>query len=338
MEEKPTGTAGWVSLIEKMKLIKNPSIALWDQVASIADNATFFHTSTWAKIILDTFPQFQIATRGVELDDGEIVVLPMVATVERNKVFMWLESMYLGGYGGLISTRTLRADEVKSVLKLMISSRKAHIHLIGNPLFEYELPRSFKQLDLFTHILDLGGFDEVFQRFSSDRRRNIRKAKELNLQFYVADIEDQFETYFKIYEDTLNRWGEKTLVSYPYSLFEAIYRYKSDSVKLWLAKVDDRIVSGKIIFYHRKFAYYWHGSTLEEYLNLYPDPFLMSEIIRDACQRGYKGIDFGPSGGLKGVETYKEKFGARKVSFHSYEWDDNAVYHIYRGILRFLRK
>jgi hypothetical protein len=321
-----------------MKIIQNLTKELWREVADAAENATFFHTPTWADVITETFPQFSIHAIGAELDDSDIAILPAVATRERNRIFYWLESLYLGGYGGLISSRPLTAGEVAPVMKLMINNRIANCHIMGNPLREYELPSEFQAYDQFTHFLKFGEPDEVSQRMSSDKRRNIKKASEYKITCCVADTEDQYRDYFQVYENTLERWGEKTLVQYPYTLFASIFRYHSDQVKLWLAMMDNKVVCGKIIFYHRDFAYYWHGSSMKEYLNFYPDPFLMWNIILDGCQKGLKGMDMGPSGGLSGVEVYKEKFGAYKVPFHSYHWSENRVYKMFTSLKGAFRK
>jgi hypothetical protein len=66
-----------------MRVIKKPSLELWDQVVSRSEYATFFHTCTWAQIVVETYPQFHIATKSFVLDDGAIAIVPMVATTER---------------------------------------------------------------------------------------------------------------------------------------------------------------------------------------------------------------------------------------------------------------
>jgi hypothetical protein len=63
----------------------------------------------------------------------------------------------------------------------------------------------------------------------------------------------------------------------------------------------------------------------------------MNAIIQDACRQGYAYFDFGASGGLPGVEHYKEGFGAQKTPFPSYVWQNNQMYQVYqrmRGALR----
>jgi hypothetical protein len=37
---------------------------------------------------------------------------------------------------------------------------------------------------------------------------------------------------------------------------------------------------------------------------------LLHDVIRDACERGFRWFDFNPSGGHEGVAAFKRSFGA----------------------------
>lgn len=320
-----------------MKEIKNFPLSLWNEVALESKTATFFHTPTWAKIITNVFPCYRIISKGYDLGGGDIAVFPIVATIERNGFFLWTESMYLGTYGGLIANRELSDQEVHEILKSFLCNKRiAHLHLIGNPFSKYSYSKILSEEPLFTHILSLGEFHEVRKRFSDDKQRGMKKATQFGIEISIADTEEEYQAYYQVYEDTIRRWGKTTLVRYPYTLFEQLWLHKSESIKLWLAKMDDEVVSGKIIFYHNRYAFYWHGATLEKYFRFYPDPKLMATIIEDACEKGYQFLDMGPSGGLKGVEKYKEKFGAQVVPFYSYTWQSNKIYNLYQKVKSFV--
>ncbi len=315
-----------------MKFIDSPSIDLWNEVALKSTWATFFHTPTWAKIIVETYPQFKIATKGFDLDDGNFAIVPILASVERNNIFMWLESTYLGGYGGVIATRVLTQQEINGIYKRLAALRVAHYHFLGNPFSEMDLPPAFQSSPHYTHVIRICSFDDLCVKIDRDKRAQVRKGKAKGTQTLLAATEEDYKTYFSIYEDTLQRWGEKTLVRYSYELFRNIYLNRNQGIKLWLAKVGDEIVSGKLTFYHNLIVCGWHAATLQQYFHYYPDQILMEEIIHDACENGYEWLDLGPSGGLVGVEKYKEDFGAERLYLKSYDWEANRLYKLYRGI------
>ena len=58
---------------------------------------------------------------------------------------------------------------------------------------------------------------------------------------------------------------------------------------------------------------YWHGAARESSLALRPANRLFGEVIRDACERGFRWFDFNSSAGLEGVRRFKEGFGARPL-------------------------
>lgn len=320
-----------------MKVIEHPSRELWSQVVAASAYATFFHTPTWADILVATYPEIHIATKAFVLDDGTVAIVPIAGTIERNRLFRWYESMFPGGYGGPVASRSLTREEVLSISQHLINSRTAFMHIMGNPFFDTEdnfcITSKYTHSVQYTHILDLGiGFNEAFNRYAAEKRRYTRKAMKMGVTVSIAETERDYHQYYNVYRDTLQRWGETTLVSYPSALFDHMYRQRSQSIKLWIAKVDGNIISGKLVFYHNQQAFYWHGATLQHYFNHHPGPLLMTEIIKDACQIGIRYLDLGPSGGLPGVEHYKESFGAEKRYFGSYVWDANQLYRAYQRL------
>lgn len=314
-----------------MKVIDNIPKDLWDQVVAKCNYATFFHTSTWAEMLAQTYPHFHIATKGFILDDGVVAVVPLVGTTERNRYFKRYESMFPGAYGGAVAKRNLTQTEIRSIFQRLANARTAYIHVMGNPYTNHDLPPSYNRSLLYTHVLSLDkGFDAIFKNYSHGHKHSARKARRMGVEIGVAETEEEFRShYYQVYQDSLRRWGDNVLESYPYSLFEQIYHRRSEGAKLWVARVSGEIVSGTLAFYHNSRVVAWHGATLERYFSYCPAHLLDTEIIRDACQRGFSYYDFNPSGGLKGVERYKEAFGAQPVQFYSYVWNDNRVHQAY---------
>jgi CelD/BcsL family acetyltransferase involved in cellulose biosynthesis len=317
-----------------MKIINHPSFELWEQVVSKSAYSTFFHTPTWAQVIVETFPEFRICTKGFVLDDGTVAIVPMVSTIERNRYFRWCESMFPGGYGGVVAARELAQAELDSISRCLTTAQTAYIHVMGNPFVSHELAPIFSRTVLSTHMVDLTeGFETLFSRYTKSKKKDTRKAQKLGVEISIAESEDEFRAYYQVYEDTLRRWGDQTLIVYPYRLFERICHHRSDEIALWAAKFKGNIVAGALNFYKNGCVIGWHTATCERFLKYRLFPLLLTEMIRDACNRGFNYFDFGPSGGLKGVEDYKEEFGARRVYFNSYVWQDNKLYHVYQKLL-----
>ncbi|MCK4830655.1 GNAT family N-acetyltransferase, partial [bacterium] len=143
---------------------------------------------------------------------------------------------------------------------------------------------------------------------------------------------DDWYVYFQIYQDSIQRWREKSIYlkdGFSWDFFHQAEKIKSPSIKLWLAIYDNRIVAGALCSYSKKHVAYWHGSALKKYFSICPTNLLIHEIIKDACINGYRWFDFSPSGGLKGVEAFKNSFGTEVLKCPTVDIDT--------GVLKILR-
>jgi hypothetical protein len=322
-----------------MRVIECPPQSLWDRVVSRSDWSTFFHTFTWAQIVIGTFPDYRVATKAFVLDDGAVAIVPMVASYERNRYFRWCESMYPGGYGGAVAERTLTRDEIDSIFRRLTDRRTAYLHVMGNPFDHHDFPPGFERSEEHTHVLDLTpGFDAIYASYRDGHKYSVKRARKLGVQVEIAATEADYRAYYESYLDNLKRWGDRTLVTYPYSLFKEIWRSRSENTKLWIAKVGEEVASGCLVFYHNRHVLYWHAATSERFFNHGAGPLLTTEILRDACQRGFAYYDFSPSGRLEGVERYKEGFGAKKLAFYSYIWQKNRLHEAYQRLRQALSR
>ena len=128
-----------------------------------------------------------------------------------------------------------------------------------------------------------------------------------------ASTLDDWRAYYQTYEDSVQRWGEKASAKYAWEMFSQIFRLSSPHTKLWLAVYQNKVIAGALCFYAPRHVVYWHGAALEDYFRLRPANLLMSEAIRDACEKGYCWFDFNPSGGHEGVKAFKRSFGASSL-------------------------
>jgi hypothetical protein len=129
------------------------------------------------------------------------------------------------------------------------------------------------------------------------------------------DIND-FKEYYKAYEDSLVRWGDKASSFYPWRFFEVCFALSTiypENIKLWIAELDDRLIAGALVFYWGQHADWWHGASYEKYFEYYPNNVLQTAIVKDAIERGYAYYDFNPSGDHKGVEDFKGRFGSKNI-------------------------
>jgi hypothetical protein len=165
-----------------------------------------------------------------------------------------------------------------------------------------------------TRVLELtGGFDVVRRGYTKGAASAVAKALRHGVTVRIAAGVDDWCAYYRVYEDSLRRWGERASSRYGWELFDALQRRGSPRIRLWLALHSGKIVAGALCFYAKRHAVYWHGAALSDSFPMSPVNLLMNEAIRDACGRGYAWFDFNPSGGHEGVEAFKKHFGAKPL-------------------------
>lgn len=320
-----------------MEVIKEPPQDVWETVVRSCEHATFFHTPTWVNILEKTFPQYKNATLEFIFTTGSKALFPLVAEHSPGILFkkrVKHKSMPLGVYGGVVAERGFTREEHFELLAYITSSEITDLKVVQNPLTSYPFPSSFERKSFFTHIIQLDSdFTQVSQRFSRGQKSNIKQAQKKGVVIRTADSRNDYEQYYHLYQATLKRWGERTGTAYPWDLFANLFEAHHPDIQLWLAEKEGIVIAGVIVFYCNTNILYWHGASLREYFDHYPNNLLHAEIIRDGCERGYKIYDLNPSGGHSGVIQFKKSFSAKQVDCTAYHWKKQTFHFLKRSPL-----
>jgi hypothetical protein len=316
--------------VNKLNYIKDIGKAnpeAWWKVAKECDYATFFHTPLWHRLAVQTYPRYQDASIMVELETGVGAILPLLETLPSVKgLFRNFISTFAGCYGGLIADGPVTPMERQQVYKTLLSRyRCGQLQISGNPLVGgNEGLDHFDASKDFTHLLTLdGGYDGIFRNFSKGHRSAVAKGRRMGVKTRVALTLDDYHAYYRAYEDSLRRWGDTATSRYPQQLFDNGYRLSQEfpkNVKLWLAEIEGKVIAGAWVFYWNLHAGHWHGATYEEFFAYKPANVLQADIIKNACERGYRYYDFLSSGGHEGVARFKKSFGADQRSMRRWSY------------------
>ena len=290
----------------------------WDAIWRDCGYATYFHSREWAEIWSD---YSQGKTRPnpllVLFTDGKKALLPLSCAPWLGGSGKSFVSSPDGTYGGWIAVDPLSKEHAILMTEFM-TTELGHLFWYLNP-FDSLVAATVVDADTHgdeTHMINLeGGFDAVYGGWKHQCRNSERKARRFGILVKIAQPEEDWREYYRVYEDSLRRWGDQALgQGYGWALFHAIFDRQTDHVKLWLATVRDKLViAGVLVFYAKAHVLAWHAAALGDYFALRPYNRLYYEIMRHACEEGCRWFDFGPSGGLEGVRRFKESFGAKPL-------------------------
>lgn len=159
-----------------------------------------------------------------------------------------------------------------------------------------------------THVLDLTpGFDELWEKTFSGKNRNMcRKAERAGVTV-ACENDAAVAVYHELYARASRAWGYEA-PPYPRALFEGMVA--SGAAELWIARLEGTVIGGALMLRGATDLLYWSGAMDRDHRAAAPSNALIRAAIESACERGLEMFDFGASGPLSGVQSFKESFGA----------------------------
>ncbi len=282
----------------------------WDSAWLACKYATYFHGREWAAI-WEKYAQGSIRPRPcrVQFSDGFTAVLPFSQHVQ----YRGLATRYLSSpaatFGGWISEADLSTAHAALLIAEIL--RKDSFVWRLNPydkvLHAASLPTA--SLPDVTHSLELSpSMDTIVSRWTKGHRSAVHKARREGVLVRTAQSLSDWRAYYRIYEDSLRRWGDSATTRYGWELFKEIAQRDSEFINLYLGTHGDRIIAGVLALYSKNHAVYWHGAVLHDCLSLRPVNLIIHNAISEAKARGCGWFDFNPSGNLEGVANFKRSF------------------------------
>lgn len=172
-----------------------------------------------------------------------------------------------------------------------------------------------------TQVIYLGlSYDAVFSGFSETTRNKIRRAERKGLVVRRAIENRDVSIYYALYQSLVAQradWGEV----YPESLFTELVRLQDDVIFL-VTEIDNKAISGGWFFRDGNSMMYWHSALDYEFKRYFPHYALINHAIRLACEERMNSFNMGASGGIASLEHFKSLWGACKVPWWWFVWQN----------------
>lgn len=284
----------------------------WDDHWNACEHATFFQSRQWSEIWQEyTEGVMQPEPAHVSLRDGTSFILPLTSRKGLKGLTKNYDMCPGSTYGGWLGEKPPDASTTKALTK-MILKQCGNLTWRANPIDPVSGQLDLEwHLDETTHLLDLEvGSERLLRRLNKGHRSSINKAAREGVAIDLAETIDDWREYYEVYVDSLRRWGSRATSIYQWNMFESLARRSGPSIRLWVARVQGRIVAGAACFSAKHHVVYWHGAALDSFFHLRPVNLLLFEVIRHSESEGKRWFDFNPSGRHEGVARFKRGFGA----------------------------
>ena len=307
-----------------MKVFNKVDFEEWQEAADECKYATFFHTPVWSKIFVETYPKMEMSAKKFIFNGGTKVILPLVKRKTRKGFYNLYYSGIAGVYGGVISSARVEEGKLDCIFKYLSRKKTSRFMIIGNPFFYYDLNKFKNTGKFFTQILELDkDEDKLLKSYKSSARNKINKARRAGIVIKEAENINEWREYYSVYRKSIERWGNEATNSYPFFLFENMFKAKNPGIRLWLVFFRNKIVRGSLNFYHNDHCVEWHASFISDYFKYGVRNFLVHSLILAAREEGYKYYDFNPSGDHSGTVKFKESFNPRVAHVNIWEIDNS---------------
>jgi hypothetical protein len=270
--------------------IIDPRIYLgYDDLLLTAEQATFFHTSAWARVLSGSYGYKPLYF--AIIDSGKLAGLIPVMEIDS----------FLTGKRGVSLPFTDFCQPIADTV--------ATFQVLMHQLTEYGQQAGWKYVEFrggidffkgapnceehFVHILDLDGSeDSLFKSFRESTRRYIRKAEKEGVAVSLLHTREAVTAFYALHCRTRQRYG---LPPQPWAFFLKIFAHIIGSK--WglvaLAEYQGKPVAAAVYFLFRDCALYKFGASDRRFQHLRANNLVMWEAIRWFCRNGFRSLHFG---------------------------------------------
>ena len=164
--------------------------------------------------------------------------------------------------------------------------------------------------------------DVLFNSFSSNHRRNVRKGERQDFTCEIGSSDDAFERHLSVFSHTQARRAARD--ESPAGINESLCRdlLASGDGFLMQLRLADETVSSFLILLTPTRAFYYSGGTTAQGMRMGASHYLMWLVIKELKQKGARSLSLGGISGADpaGLARYKLGFGTTVVSLANMDY------------------
>jgi FemAB-related protein (PEP-CTERM system-associated) len=281
-----------------VRTLENDRYASWDAFVEQAPDGTFLHLTRWRNVIRKAFgykPVYIYAeTNGAISGVLPLFIVPILPAG------VALVSVPFGVYGGICAAddeaKTLLLEEAHNLVKQTGAKylELRNIRSINTALPVKDLYVTFRKKVLLTE-------EENLNSIPRKRRAMIREGVKNGLTSTVGG-NDHLEYFYVNYSHSVHNLGTPV---FPKKYFAGILEEYGEACRIFSTWHQGVAVASCMTFLYKEQVLPYYAGALKSAFHLAVNDFMYWEILRYACENGYKVFDFGRS--KKGTGSYHFK-------------------------------
>ncbi len=275
----------------------------WNDLILQLNGYSFFHSKEWAKVLFESY-KYEPVYFAIFENNELCSVLPLML------VKSWLTgnravSLPFSDHCEPLSNSITHSDVLmKEAISFCEKKKMKYIEFRSSGTkFPFEALAFRTDLQ---HSLRLNGNEtELFNHFSENTRRNIKKSTKYNLTLKTNNDYSGLKLFYKMHCHTRKRHG---LPPQPISFFNNIYKniIMAGTGDILFTANNTGYIAGAIYFKFGTKILYKFGASVSDSNELGGNYFVMWEAIKKYISEGFKEFDFGRTEiSHKGLQRFK---------------------------------
>ncbi|TDY03777.1 FemAB-related protein (PEP-CTERM system-associated) [Thiohalophilus thiocyanatoxydans] len=281
--------------------LNNARIAEWDAFVDVNPAATFFHRAGWRRVLEESLGHrayYLYAER-----EGRIVGVLPLGHIKTLLFGNALVSVPFCVYGGVAAEdeviEQLLTDAARELAEeLQVDYLELRSRTRRNP----DWPCKDELYVTFRKPID-PDVEQNMLAIPRKQRRMVRQAMKRDIQ---GEIDPNLDRFFPIYADSVRRHGTPVFTR---RYFEALHRVFGRNCQVLTVTCEGRPVSSVMSFYFRDEVLPYYGGGTREARSVAGFDFLYWDLMRRACEQGYRMFDYGRSKVGTGSFSFKKNWG-----------------------------
>jgi hypothetical protein len=303
----------------------------WDAEISRLHGSSFFHCSSWARVLKETYGHIPVYFCAVRND-----------RIEQALPIMEVSSTWTGRRGVSLPFSDFcpalknPGDDASHLYEAALEhGRQRNWKCLecrdrspdwpepsGAKRTQVERSNPPKHLQFFTHVVELEPNEEaLFKRLDSSMRRGVRKAQKEGLTVKFNDDFPAIRTFYRLHCQTRKRHG---MPPQPLKFFDRLQKYclQTGAGVVGIARFRDRPIAASVFLEHKDKALYKFGASDFAFQHLRPSNVLMWEAMKKFAARGFSSLHFGRTSlSNEGLRRFKLGFGSREKLIEHRKFD-----------------
>jgi len=282
--------------------LEESRLAEWDGFVLRAPQSTFFHRVGWRQVIERSFghrTHFLYAEREGAFEG----VLPLVHI--KSRVFgNSLISLGFCVYGGPVATSDAAFESLDRAAR-SLADKLGVTHLEYRGIEPMALPEAIERSELyvtFRKAID-PEVEKNLLAIPRKQRAMVRKGQKLGLR---SEVDPDCRRLYPVYSESVRNLGTPVFAR---RYFDELKHAFGEDCEVLVVTKDDEPVSAVMSFYFREQVLPYYGGGTATARELAANDFMYWEVMRRACERGFRLFDFGRSKRGTGAFDFKRNWG-----------------------------